>query len=145
MKKLYTILLIIAVSIGGLTQAAENDAIAIKSLNTSWDKALNKGNTSKLVRSYTDNAVVMPPSSEILSNHAAIKGYWDGLRKIGVNDYNIYDIDLKIEGDIAYQTALWKATRVTPEGNIITFDGNLSNVFERQPDGSWKIKLQSWN
>ena len=144
MKKLYTILIIISASIAGISLAAADETSAIQSLNSGWDKALNKGNTSELVKSYTDNAVVMPPSSEILTNHAAIKNYWDGLRKVGVNDYAIHIIDLRIEGDKAYQTALWEATR-TADGNVIQFEGNMSNVLERQKDGSWKITLQSWN
>ena len=144
MKKLYTILIIISASIAGISLAAADETSAIQSLNSGWDKALNKGNTSELVKSYTDNAVVMPPSSEILTNHAAIKNYWDGLRKVGVNDYAIHIIDLRIEGDKAYQTALWEATR-TADGNVIQFEGNMSNVLERQKDGSWKIALQSWN
>lgn len=145
MKRLYTILIVIAASIAGLVHAEVDEAAAIKSLNIGWDNALNKGNTSELVKSYTDNAVVMPPSSEILTNHASIKNYWDGLRKVGVNEYVIRTVDLRIDGDTAYQTALWEATRNAADGNVFQFEGNMSNVLERQKDGSWKIKLQSWN
>lgn len=145
MTKLKTMLYIIAVTLPVAAVGEITDPAKIDSTNDSWSQALNQGRSADLIKFYTADAVVLPPSSEILANHAAIKGYWEGLHRIGVNKYTVYDVDLKIEGNIAYQTALWEATRITPEGTTIEFDGNLSSVFERQPDGSWKIKLQSWN
>lgn len=145
MTKLMTMLFIITVTLSVAAAGEITDPAKIDSINSSWSHALGQGSSADLVKFYTADAVVLPPSSEILATRDAIKGYWEGLHKIGVNKYSVYDVDLKIEGNIAYQTALWEARRVTSDGNTIEFDGNLSNVFERQPDGSWKIKLQSWN
>lgn len=144
MKKLNTLLLVMSASMSGFVNAEVDETAAINALNINWDNAVNRGDTKELVSLYADNAVIMPPSSEILSDRKAIKNYWDGLRKVGVNAYVIRTIDLRIDGDKAYQTALWEATRTT-DGNVIQFDGNMSNVLERQKDGSWKIMLQSWN
>ena len=99
----------------------------------------------QLASLYVDNAVMMPPSSEILSDRGAIKNYWDNLREVGIDVYAISTVDLRIDGDTAYQTVLWDATRNAADGNVIQFNGNMSNVLERQKDGTWKIKLQSWN
>ena len=145
MSKLKIMVFVIAAMLTAAAVGEVTDPAKIDSINDSWSRALSQGDSADLGRFYTPDAVVLPPSSEILANRDAIKGYWDGLHKIGVNDYSVYDVNLKIEGNLAYQTALWEAKRVTPEGNTIEFDGNLSNVFERQPDGSWKIRLQSWN
>ena len=103
------------------------------------------GEISEMVDLYTSNAVMLPPSSEILSNTESIKNYWDNLRQVGVVDYSIYQVALNIEGDLAYETALWEARRKTIDGNVITMDGNISSLFVKQDDGQWKIKLQSWN
>ncbi|MBI4005421.1 MAG: DUF4440 domain-containing protein [Gammaproteobacteria bacterium] len=137
--------LLLAVVFAPVAVSGTNHSIAIEESNLSWVSALNKGNTKTLLDVYTEDAVVMPPSSEILSDHAAIKTYWDGLLRVGVGKYAINTVDLRIEGDTAYQTALWEATRVAADGNVIHFDGNMSTVYEQQKDGSWKIKLQSWN
>lgn len=145
MNKLKIMALVFAATLSTAVVGEVTDPAKIDSINDNWSRALSQGDSADLGRFYTPDAVVLPPSSEILASYDAIKGYWDGLHKIGVNNYSIYDVNLKIEGDFAYQTALWEAKRITPEGNSIEFDGNLSNVFERQPDGSWKIKLQSWN
>ena len=145
MKKLNTLLLMIMLPVSSLVAAGASDPSAIDALNQNWGAALNSGKTSDLVNLYAKGAVMLPPTSQILSEPAAIKDYWEGLRKVGVNDYVISTVDLRIEGDTAYQTALWVATRKATDGNVIQFEGNMSNVLERQKDGSWKIKLQSWN
>jgi uncharacterized protein (TIGR02246 family) len=138
-------LLIIIVSTSGLANAVADEAAAINVLNSKWDAAVNKGDTTQLVSLYTDNAVMMPPSSEILSDRGAIKNYWDVLREVGIDVYAINTVDLRVDGNTAYQTVLWEATRNAADGNVIQFNGNMSNVLERQKDGTWKIKLQSWN
>ena len=145
MKKLITMLLLITVSVSGLANAVADEATAINALNIKWDTAVNQGDTMQLASLYMDNAVMMPPSSEILSDRGAIKNYWDNLREVGIDVYAISTVDLRIDGDTAYQTVLWDATRNAADGNVIQFNGNMSNVLERQKDGTWKIKLQSWN
>lgn len=138
-------LLLITLSMSGLANAVADEAAAINALNIKWDAAINQGDTTQLIGLYADNAVMMPPSSEILSDQGAIKNYWDDLREVGIDAYAINIVDLRINGDTAYQTILWEATRNAADGNVIQFDGNMSNVLERQKDGTWKIKLQSWN
>lgn len=122
-----------------------NQSAAIEASNHRWLSAFNRGDTRELAELYTSDAVIMPPSSEILSNPVAIKSYWDGLRSIGVNDFALYTVNTEREGDTVYQSAMWEATRYTARGDTVRFDGNMYSVLERQKDGSWKIRLQSWN
>jgi len=145
MKMLNKIMFVIAVTMSGLVSAQADDSSAISALNSNWGVAVNKGDTTQMASMYADDAVMMPPSSEILSDSNSIKNYWDSLREVGIDAYAIQTIDLRIDGDQAYQTALWEATRNAADGNVFEFKGNMSNVLERQKDGSWKIKLQSWN
>ena len=127
------------------TMANMDDRSAIAQVMGDLGQAFNKGQTLELVKLYADDAVFMPPSSEILTGQEAIRKYWDGLRNVGFNEYVIRDISLSIVGNTAYQTALWETVRQDSAGNVIKLDGNISSVLERQKDGTWKIKLQSWN
>ena len=34
---------------------------------------------------------------------------------------------------------------VLGNGEVSRLEGQMTNVLARQPDGSWKIQLQSWN
>lgn len=122
-----------------------DQSTAVEASNQHWLSAFNRGDTRKLAELYTSDAVIMPPSSEILSDPVAIKTYWDGLRSVGVDDFNLYTVNTERDGDTIYQSAMWEATRYTAGGDTVRFDGNMYSVLERQKDGSWKIRLQSWN
>lgn len=54
--------------------------------------------------------------------------------------------DLQISGDWAYE---WGITRqkidFPPPRKTVLSEGKMLLILKRQPDGSWKIKLESWN
>ncbi len=142
-KSLIFITTLSLVSVYAASTTAEN--IDAEAVNSKWTSSFDKGNSEDLMALYTENAVVFPPSSEILEGQVAIIRYLEGLKKVGVTEYAISNVDMNIKGDIAYETAIWEATRVDTNGTVFNFEGNITNVLEKQKDGSWKIKLQSWN
>jgi ketosteroid isomerase-like protein len=146
MKNIKYMILISILSFNSGFAASHTLEIAdVETLNSLWATSFDSGNTTALVTLYTRDAMVFPPSSEILEGPLAISAYLDGLREVGFNEYSISNVDMQIKGNTAYSTALWEAIRVDTNGNEIILDGNITNVLERQEDGSWKIKLQSWN
>lgn len=146
MKNIKSMILLSILSLSS-SYAASNtlEAADIQMLDSLWASSYVNGNTSGLATLYTKNAMVFPPSSEILEGQIAITNYLDGLRKAGFNEYSISNVDMQVKGNTAYSTELWEAIRIGADGNEIKLDGNITNVLERQNDGSWKIKLQSWN
>jgi|TARA_B110000091_G_C13709050_1_gene429627 ketosteroid isomerase-like protein len=114
-------------------------------IDSLWVINYNNDNTMSLVNLYTHDAMVFPPSSEILEGPIAITNYLNNLREAGFNEYSISNVDTQVRESTAYTTALWEAIRIGVDGNKIKLDGNITNVLERQNDGNWKIKLQSWN
>lgn len=110
-----------------------------------WVINNDSDNITNLVNLYTHDAMVFLPSSEILEGPIAIITYLNNLREVGFNEYSISNVDTQVKGDKAFTTALWEAIRIGVDGNKIKFNGNITNVLERQNDGNWKIKLQSWN
>ncbi len=136
--------LLLPVVASGITT---NDDIltAIKANNLSWEYAMNTGNAYALSGLYTSDAIVMPPSDETLMRTDSIRSYWGNIVGNGVINHSIDSLDIHIDGDTAYQAAIWSAIQVDDEGFEIPVGGNLVTIFERQEDGSWKQKLQSWN
>ncbi len=146
MKK--TNLLFSMILIGSLTtnlMANPSEQAEIGKINSAWANSISKGDIAAVGELYSADAVMLPPSSEILNNRSEIRGYWENLKSNGISNYNLSQVGLEVKGNLAYETALWEATRKTNTGDEITFEGNISNVYEKQADGSWKIKLQSWN
>ncbi len=146
MKSFKTLILIITLTLSSTyAVSATLEKSDLENFDSLWESGFNQGNIDSLMRLYTVNAVVFPPSSEILKGRTIIGSYLKALKEVGVNEFSISNVDVDIKDNIAYETALWETSRTGAEGNIIKLEGNISNVYEKQKDGSWKIKLQSWN
>jgi len=146
MRNIKYLILLLILSINS-SYAASNtlESADLEVLDSLWASNFDNGNTTGLVTLYTKDAMVFPPSSEILEGRTAITAYLDGLREVGFKKYSISNVGMQLKGDIAYSTELWEAVRIGTDGKEIKLDGNITNVLERQNDGSWKIKFQSWN
>lgn len=145
MKYIKQLIFIALLSSSQMLVAAVDPQTDIEMLNKQLASSFNANQIGNMLDVYADRAVMLPPSSEILNNRTSIQAYWESLKQVGFNNYSIYQVQLDIEGDVAYATAIWEADRSSDNGEIINVSGNISNVFERQADGSWKITLQSWN
>lgn len=110
-----------------------------------WEQAIKGGNTEALSQAYTSDAVIIPPSLEILADQQDINKFWLNQLNQGAGNFQLDTIYLKVEGDTAYQTAIWSTTLTNSKGDSIDISSNMTNVLTRQQDGSWKIRLQSWN
>ena len=146
MKTLKVLIIVSILSMSSsLAFSHTSDTMDIEALMTKWAMSFGQGKADALMDLYTENAMVFPPSSEILDCPSAISTYLLALREVGMKQYTISNVDLDIKGDTAYETGLWEVTRIDTNGDAIMLEGNITNVFEKQKDGSWKIKLQSWN
>ncbi len=126
-------------------QATEAPAPAIQANNLSWSYALNSGNVAALSQLYSDGAIVLPPTDETLNTREQIRAFWDQVLSQGFSDFSIDNIDTRVAGDTAYQAGVWSASRTDANGRLERIGGNILNVLERQEDGSWRARMQSWN
>lgn len=147
MKSILRLCLTVVVSaVCGLPAAADsNPSVAgIDDINSRWQEAVNRRTDNGELRAlYTDGAIIVPPGQDILTEknvsdfiNAQIRAYMD--------DFRIQPINLRVEGDKAYQSAVWIAN-LTGDAAGANIDGIVTSVFQRQADGSWKIRFQSWN
>jgi ketosteroid isomerase-like protein len=142
MKLINTLILALVVSSASAATGSTESDMWIN--NKTWELAFNAGDTDALTRLYSEDAIVVPPSLEILNAPEKIKDYWINQILSGTDNFRVQTINLKVQGDVIYQTAVWIAT-VTSNGVATDLDGEMTNVIARQTDGSWKIQLQSWN
>jgi ketosteroid isomerase-like protein len=142
MKLINTLILALVVSSASAATGSTESDMWIN--NKTWELAFNAGDTDALTRLYSEDAIVVPPSLEILNAPEKIKDYWTNQILSGTDNFRVQTINLKVQGDVIYQTAVWIAT-VTSNGVATDLDGEMTNVIARQTDGSWKIQLQSWN
>lgn len=125
---------------------AESLEAALKSGNTAWDEAFNRGDASALAELYTSDAQVLPPNKTPVHGTEAIRDFFKGLIDNGYSDHEIETLKVHESGDLGFQTGRWRALApATDGGERPKADGLIVTIHERQKDGSWKIKVHTFN
>ena len=144
MKKLTTMLAIslLGASLGTAQAASLKEArTAAEAMNASWNYAFNHKDVRALTALYTPNALLLPPTDKTLYSRPEIREYISSLINKGYTDHTISVVQVRVEGNTAYQVAVWSA--LNPQGKRV--GGNLVTVLRRQPDGNWRQSVQTWN
>ena len=126
---------------GGAQAGDDEVAATIQSLNAKWDKALNTKDAAALASLYAEDGRVVTGDGKIMNGRAEIQGLFQGFMDGGFHDHKIGMIDVKVKGDIAYETATWSGVG----GDKKTYGGHIVNIYERQADGGWQAVLHIWN
>lgn len=137
--------------IGGL--ALSSSAIAVEppavdpqaiTVARQWTQEFNQGDASRLAGLYAHDAVLMPPSDETLISREAIEAYWKRTLQ-GLSDYSVDIVQSRAEGNVLYAAGIWSANVAGADGKPVVVGGNVLRVMERQEDGSWKLRVETWN
>ena len=140
MRQITAIFLMLVTSITAAT-AGDHDTLPD---GRQWASAVNAGDTATLASLYAGDAVLVAPSLEIISRPQAIARYLLSKDQGQPSGMQVEVINSRLDGDTLYQSAVWVAS-VTRNGITSSIDGELNNVYARQNDGTWKIKIQNWN
>jgi uncharacterized protein (TIGR02246 family) len=130
-----------ALFVSGLAFAAsaEDD---VKAAYSAWDAAFNKGDAKAVAAFYTSDAVFLPPSHEVVKGPAGVEKFFAGLFANGVTNHKLELIEVVASSaDTAVGAAKWsvKLKDGSAGGGIAT------HAFQKQPDGSLKLKLHTFN
>ena len=125
--------------------AAQERHAEIEAINAAWNHAYHQGNTSALADLYTEDAVLVPPSDKMISGLAEVEKFWRTLIWSGVTARETKVARVETTGDTAFTTGTWEGTGPSRDGTWTAYRGNFVRVLERQPDGTWKTRLHSWN
>src|SRR4029077_5044487 len=98
-----------------------------------------------LAAAYLPNAKLLPPTHEGASGPAAIEKFFAGLHANGVTNHKLEVIDAGGDDKVVYGTANWSAKGKDKDGKPANFSGIATHVFERQADGSLKLRLHTFN
>lgn len=117
----------------------------VSSAYAAFDAAFNKGDAKALAVLYLPNAKLLPPTHEVASGPAAIEKFFAGVHANGVTDHKLEMIDAGGDDKIVYGSANWSAKGKDKDGKPTTLSGIATHVFERQADGSLKLRLHTFN
>jgi uncharacterized protein (TIGR02246 family) len=122
------------------------DEEAIKYLVEKYDNAITSGNADEFMSIYSRTAVVMPPGRPVLFGAEAVRERIAEF--LAANDVELQtDIqEIVVDRDhvmIWYNYA--ESWTLKTGGATTSVEGKGVQIFQQQPNGSWRISREIWN
>jgi ketosteroid isomerase-like protein len=141
-------LLIVSLSTACQTQSAPAtstdtraaDEASLKTAESEWSKAAGTKDVEKTVAFYSDDAVVLPPNSPVLTGKGPIRAMWKSMQEApGFSiHWQVTKVEVARSGDIAYASGSYEWTQNDSNGKPMTDKGKSLEAWKKQTDGSWK-------
>jgi len=136
---------LVGLGVAATVVAKDDDTLLVaEKANIKWTQALTKGNAPALASTYEEDAILTAPTDENLESRKAIENYWSQ----GISNGNRYYTDIEaanVRGNTLFEAGLWSAEIKLADGKSQIIGGNLVRVLDRQDDGSWKIRIETWH
>lgn len=123
-------------------QSATEDVTAAYA---AWDEAFNAGDPSAVAANYSDDALFLPATHDVINGPDGVAGFFATLFEMGVTGHELDLIEAKESGDTIVAAANWSATGKDADGADQPWAGVATHVFEREDDGSLKLILHTFN
>ncbi len=120
----------------------------IETLNKEMSKNMVAGNNEKSLSLYTDDAISLPSYESIHDGIAAIRKANDDMVKSGWKCISFEPTTLKVfpNGNMITEIGTYKISGSMPGMDKPMDDhGKYLTIWEKQKDGSLKIKVETWN
>jgi ketosteroid isomerase-like protein len=130
----------------GLAHAADPARQIAETSAAQWNAAFAQGKVDAIVSLYTDNALLLRPDGAVARGVGEIRAFWQNVIQQG--DYAMNIVDASSEDGTIVATAELSGVKVEANhqpASKYRYGGVLYSVLQRQPDGSWKAKVQKWN
>jgi ketosteroid isomerase-like protein len=131
-------------------QTNEEDMGELKKTIEAFENSWNERDYLKVVGFYADDAVFFIPNEDVWEMSDIRNFFENQAKRPDTVNYLKYEInrenlELIVEGDIAYEFAR-QTFDVQIEGqNPVSMKNKFVHIWEKQEDGSWKLKFDMYN
>ena len=130
------------------SQSSENYKSQIEKLNKEMTQNFMDGNSEKNLSMYADDAISMPSYEPMLEGIDAIRESIKKMDNSGwkVNSFEPTTVKVIPNGDMIAEIGTYKVNMSMPGMEKPMDDhGKYLTIWEKQQDGSLKVKLETWN
>jgi len=148
MKNLFLIFTVIIIAISQLYAQSEADLKAkFGEMNKKFAQMMVDGDHDAMLSWYTDDAISMPSYQPMIKGIDALKKAQEMDEKMGtkITAFTIETTDVINAGDYILEIGLYTISMEIPGMGPVDDNGKYLNVWEKQDDGSMKIKADIWN
>jgi uncharacterized protein (TIGR02246 family) len=128
-----------------LTPAKADPADDVKAAYSAWDAAFNEADAKAIAAFYTEDAIFLPVTHEVVMGPGGVEKFFDGIFGMGATGHKLELIDAQADGNLLVGTAKWSANGKDDKGADQPWAGLATHVFEKQADGSFKLKVHTFN
>jgi ketosteroid isomerase-like protein len=144
-----TMFLVVFFTVGNVLAQSENDFKAqIEKRNKQMAEYMIKGDTEKSMSLYTDDAISMPSYEPMHKGIAEIRKANKEMASSGwkFNSFEPTTVKIIPMGELITEIGTYKVSMTMGGTNEPMQDmGKYLTIWEKQKDGSLKIKVETWN
>lgn len=128
-------------------ESAANVETAVNAAYQEYAASLHAGDAERWIALWTEDGVQMPPGAPAVSGKENIvSGLRGALEVFSFSDMQINNEEVQVVDDWAYARGTYTVTYVPKNGgDPIFIDGKYLSIFQKQPDGSWKLHRDIFN
>jgi ketosteroid isomerase-like protein len=111
-----------------------------------FSESYENGDYDAIVNAYTEDGMIMPNRTEILTGPDKIRDYWTPPKdaKGWVKEHRILPDTIVFKEDIAYDYGYYKGISTNGEEEQ-TWIGKYTIIWQEVEPDVWKMKLDMWN
>jgi uncharacterized protein (TIGR02246 family) len=118
---------------------------AINASEQRWAKLYNAKDAPGLAMTYTRDALRLAPDASRVQGRAAIQAMLQKELDDGMNNIKLEPTDIGYEGNMAWVVGNFSINVPTQQGGTTTATGNYVGVYVKDPDGVWRLMIDTWN
>ena len=123
---------------------AEDVRKAIEKVNIKEGEGFRRGDPAAVAALYAEDAILLPPNSEMIRGRRKIEEFWSTAMQMGVKDAVLTTVELSVIGDTAHEIGNY-TLKIHPQGRGPFEDkGKYIVVWKHTADG-WKLHRDIWN
>lgn len=119
----------------------------IEAMTESMEEEMEAGTFDSTMSRYADDAIQMPNFGPMLRGKDAMREYYKEMQAMNMTmkDVEFTVTDVQVGLPFAYEIGTYTMTVLMPGMPEIPDEGKFLTVWEQAADGSWKIKVETWN
>ena len=147
-KTWMTMVLLACVALSAFSQSIDELKAKIMKNNQQIVQAMLEGNSQKSLSFYTTDAVSMPSYQKMVQGIDAIKKSNEEMMASGmkVKSFEMNTLMVNSYGKVISEIGTYKMSMTMPgKADPMEDQGKYLTLWEKQADGSLKIKVETWN
>lgn len=119
----------------------------LRNLDAKLGKAIDGKDAAAIAAFYAEDAILMPTAEPIIKGKAAITEEWKHILAIPAfqNESKLGGVQVASAGDLAYTYGSYRSRLMGEDGKITMEPGKWLTIWKKQPDGGWRIVVDTYN